>query len=205
MENVFLFLFRTFVDFITIVLILRLIASRWISANNPIHQSIVLITSPIIRPFTSRFSKQWSLEIILIGLCLLIELFALWFMTTINCLNGPNFLQLIGLSTMKLMILVLRIFFISILAHVILTWLSPNSFTPATRFIGDGCTSSEADKITVALPCRFRLFATDCSSNYPINHYDYSYKHCFFWDSMFEFQTNTLAVFNYENTEYKCS
>ena len=137
MENVFLFLFRTFVDFITIVLILRLIASRWISANNPIHQSIVLITSPIIRPFSSRFSKRSSLEIILIGLCLLIELFALWFMTTINCLNGPNFLQLIGLSTMKLMILVLRIFFISILAHVILTWLSPNSFTPATRFIGE--------------------------------------------------------------------
>ena len=137
MENVFLFLFRTFVDFITIVLILRLIASRWISANNPIHQSIVLITGPIIRPFTSRFSKQSSLEIILISLCLLIELFALWFMTTINCLNGPNFLQLIGLSTMKLMILVLRIFFISILAHVILTWLSPNSFTPATQFIGE--------------------------------------------------------------------
>ena len=137
MENVFLFLFRTFVDFITIVLILRLIASRWISANNPIHQSIVLITGPIIRPFTSMFSKQSSLEIILISLCLLIELFALWFMTTINCLNGPNFLQLIGLSTMKLMILVLRIFFISILAHVILTWLSPNSFTPATRFIGE--------------------------------------------------------------------
>ena len=137
MENVFLFLFRTFVDFITIVLILRLIASRWISANNPIHQSIVQITGPFIRPFTSRFSKRSSLEIILISLCLLIELFALWFMTTINCLNGPNFLQLIGLSTMKLMILVLRIFFISILAHVILTWLSPNSFTPATRFIGE--------------------------------------------------------------------
>ena len=137
MENVFLFLFRTFVDFITIVLILRLIASRWISANNPIHQSIVLITGPIIRPFTSRFSKRSSLEIILISLCLLIELFALWFMTTINCLNGPNFLQLIGLSTMKLMILFLRIFFISILAHVILTWLSPNRFTPATRFIGE--------------------------------------------------------------------
>ena len=137
MENVFLFLFRTFVDFITIVLILRLIASRWISANNPIHQSIVLITGPIIRPFTSRFSKRPSLEIILISLCLLIELFALWFMTTINCLNGPNFLQLIGLGTMKLMILFLRIFFISILAHVILTWLSPNSFTPATRFIGE--------------------------------------------------------------------
>ena len=137
MENVFLFLFRTFVDFITIVLILRLIASRWISANNPIHQSIVLITSPIIRPFTSRFSKRSSLGIILISLCLLIELFALWFMTTINCLNGPNFLQLIGLGTMKLMILFLRIFFISILAHVILTWLSPNSFTPATRFIGE--------------------------------------------------------------------
>ncbi|HIN13277.1 MAG TPA: YggT family protein [Gammaproteobacteria bacterium] len=137
MENVFLFLFRTFVDFITIVLILRLIASRWISANNPIHQSIVLITSPIIRPFTSRFSKRSSLAIILVSLCLLIELFALWFMTTINCLNGPNFLQLIGLGTMKLMILFLRIFFISILAHVILTWLSPNSFTPATRFIGE--------------------------------------------------------------------
>jgi YggT family protein len=71
MESVFLFLFRTFVDFITIVLILRLIASR------------------------------------------------------------------ISLGTMKVIILVLRIFFISILAHVILSWLSPNNFTPAARFIGD--------------------------------------------------------------------
>jgi len=137
MESVFLFLFRTFVDFITIVLILRLIASRWISVSNPIHQSIIVITNPIIRPFASRFSKQSSIEVILISLCLLIELFALWFMTTINCLNGPNFLQLIGLGTMNVLILVLRIFFIGILAHVILSWLSPNNFTPATRFIGE--------------------------------------------------------------------
>ena len=137
MESVFLFLFRTFVDFITIVLILRLIASRWISVSNPIHQSIILITNPVIRPFTSGFSKKSSIEVILISLCLLIELFALWFMTTINCLNGPNFLQLISLGTMKVIILVLRIFFISILAHVILSWLSPNNFTPAARFIGD--------------------------------------------------------------------
>jgi len=137
MENVFLFLFRTFVDFVAIVLILRLIASRWISVSNPIHQSMIVITNPIIRPFTSRFSKQSSIEVILISLCLLVELFALWFMTTINCLNGPNFLQLIGLGSMKLLILVLRIFFISILAHVILSWLSPNNFTPATRFIGE--------------------------------------------------------------------
>ena len=137
MESVFLFLFRTFVDFITIVLILRFIASRWISGSNPIHQSIILITSPMIRPFTSRFSKKSSMAVILIILCLLIELFSLWFMTTINCLNGPNFLQLISLGSMNLIILVLRIFFISILAHVILSWLSPNNFTPAARFVGE--------------------------------------------------------------------
>ena len=137
MESVFLFLFRTFVDFITIAFILRLIASNWISESNPIHQSIILITSPIIRPLTSRFSNKSSMAVILISLCLLIELFSLWFMTTINCLNGPNFLQLIGLGSMNLIILVLRIFFISILAHVILSWLSPNNFTPAARFVGE--------------------------------------------------------------------
>ena len=137
MESVFLFLFRTFVDFITIAFILRLIASNWISESNPIHQSIILITSPIIRPLTSRFSNKSSMAVILISLCLLIELFSLWFMTTINCLNGPNFLQLIGLGSMNLIILFLRIFFISILLHVILSWLSPNNFTPATRFVGE--------------------------------------------------------------------
>ena len=136
MESVFLFLFRTFVDFITIVLILRLIASQWISGSNPIHQSIILITNPIIRPFTSRLSKQSSIEVILISLCLLIEFFALWLMTTIICLSGPNFLQLIGLGTMNLSILVLRIFFIGILANIILSWFSTNNFTPAARFIG---------------------------------------------------------------------
>ena len=136
MESVFLFLFRTLVDFIAIVLILRLIASHWISGSNPIHQSIILITNPIIRPFRSRLSKQFSIEVILISLCLLIEFFALWLMTTIICLSGPNFLQLIGLGTMNLSILVLRIFFIGILANIILSWLSTNNFTPAARFIG---------------------------------------------------------------------
>ena len=179
MESVFLFLFRTFVDFITIVLILRLIASRWISVSNPIHQSIIVITNPIIRPFTSRFSKQSSIEVILMSLCLLIELFALWFMTTINCLNGPNFLQLIGLGTMNVLILVLRIFFIGILAHVILSWLSPNNFTPATRFIG------ESDSAKIASLCRFRFFTNDRTGNYPINHYDYPSIHSFFWDSLY--------------------
>ena len=104
--------------------------------SNPIHQSIIMITNPIIRPFRSRLSKQFSIEVILISLCLLIEFFALWLMTTIICLTGPNFLQLISLGTMNLSILVLRIFFIGILANIILSWLSTNNFTPAARFIG---------------------------------------------------------------------
>jgi len=37
---------------------------------------------------------------------------------------------------MNLSILVLRIFFIGILANIILSWFSTNNFTPAARFIG---------------------------------------------------------------------
>ena len=137
MENLFFFLFRTFIDFVSIVLVLRLIAARFISTSNPIHQFIILFTNPIIRPFSSRFLKQSSFEIILISLVLLIELFGLWFMMTFQCLTGPSFLQLIGLSLMNVIILVLRIFLFSILAHVILSWFNPNYYSPAIRFIGE--------------------------------------------------------------------
>ena len=134
MSNLLLFLFTTLVDFVILLLLLRVFSSFWVSTNNQIHQSIILMTNSILNPLRSNLNNKTFIYVVLC-VCLLIKFFTLWLMTKFACLIGPNFFQLVGLSIFSLLRLVLNILFFTIIIHAVFSWILNNQHNSFSDFI----------------------------------------------------------------------
>ena len=134
MNNLLQFLFTTLIDFVILILLLRVFSAYWVSVNNQIHRSIILMTDSILKPLRGSIDNKTFIYLI-VALCLLIKFFALWVMTQFSCIVAPNLLQLIGLSVGSLIHFVLNILFFAIIAHVIFSWILSNQHNSFSDFI----------------------------------------------------------------------
>ena len=134
MNNLLQFLFTTLVDFVILILLLRVFSAYWVSVNNQIHRSVILMTDSILNPLRGSINNKTFIYLI-VALCLLIKFFALWVMTQFSCIVAPNLLQLIGLSVGSLIHFVLNILFFAIIAHVIFSWILSNQHNSFSDFI----------------------------------------------------------------------
>ena len=134
MSNLLLFLFTTLVDFVILLLLLRVFSSFWVSTNNQIHQSIILMTNSILYPLRSNLNNKTFIYVVLC-VCLLIKFFTLWLMTKFACVIGPNFFQLVGLSIFSLLRFVLNILFFTIIIHAVFSWILNNQHNSFSDFV----------------------------------------------------------------------
>ena len=134
MNNLLQFLFTTLIDFVILILLLRVFSAYWVSVNNQIHRSVILMTDSILKPLRGSINTKTFIYLI-VALCLLIKFFALWVMTQFSCIVAPNLLQLIGLSVGSLIHFVLNILFFAIIAHVIFSWILSNQHNSFSDFI----------------------------------------------------------------------
>ena len=134
MNNLLQFLFTTLIDFVILILLLRVFSAYWVSVNNQIHRSVILMTDSILKPLRGNINNKTFIYLI-VALCLLIKFFALWVMTQFSCIIAPNLLQLIGLSVGSLIHFVLNILFFAIIAHVIFSWILSNQHNSFSDFI----------------------------------------------------------------------
>ncbi len=134
MNNLLQFLFTTLIDFVILILLLRVFSAYWVSVNNQIHRSVILMTDSILKPLRGSINNKTFIYLI-VALCLLIKFFALWVMTQFSCIIAPNLLQLIGLSVGSLIHFVLNILFFAIIAHVIFSWILSNQHNSFSDFI----------------------------------------------------------------------
>ena len=134
MNNLLQFLFTTLIDFVILILLLRVFSAYWVSVNNQIHRSVILMTDSILKPLRASINNKTFIYLI-VALCLLIKFFALWVMTQFSCIVAPNLLQLIGLSVGSLIHFVLNILFFAIIAHVIFSWILSNQHNSFSDFI----------------------------------------------------------------------
>ena len=134
MNNLLQFLFTTLIDFVILILLLRVFSAYWVSVNNQIHRSVILMTDSILKPLRGSINNKTFIYLI-VALCLLIKFFALWVMTQFSCIVAPNLLQLIGLSVGSLIHFVLNILFFAIIAHVIFSWILNNQQNSFSDFI----------------------------------------------------------------------
>ena len=134
MNNLLQFLFTTLIDFVILILLLRVFSAYWVSVNNQIHRSVILMTDSILKPLRGSINNKTFIYLI-VALCLLIKFFAHWVMTQFSCIVAPNLLQLIGLSVGSLIHFVLNILFFAIIAHVIFSWILSNQHNSFSDFI----------------------------------------------------------------------
>ena len=134
MNNLLQFLFTTLIDFVILILLLRVFSAYWVSVNNQIHRSVILMTDSILKPLRGSINNKTFIYLI-VALCLLIKFFALWVMPQFSCIVAPNLLQLIGLSVGSLIHFVLNILFFAIIAHVIFSWILSNQHNSFSDFI----------------------------------------------------------------------
>jgi len=134
MTDLFLFLFTTLIDVILLLLVIRIFSSRWISEYNQINKAIRIMTDPLLSPLAHSSNPQ-RLTIVSIMLAIMIEFLSGLILFGMSCIKGPSVLNLFLFSGLKIVDLILTIFFFSIIMHAIISWLMPNQHSSPSDFI----------------------------------------------------------------------
>ena len=85
MTDLALFLFTTLIDFVLLLLVIRVFSSRWVSEYNQINKTIGLMTDRLISPLGKSFDPQ-TLAILSILLALMIQFFSGLILFGLNCI-----------------------------------------------------------------------------------------------------------------------
>ena len=134
MTDLALFLFTTLIDVVLFLLVIRIFSSRWVSEYNQINKAIRMMTDPLLSPL-GHSSDPLRLAIVSVMLAIMIEFLSGLILFGMNCIKGPGVLNLFLFSGLKILDLVLTIFFFSIIVHAIITWLMPNQHSSPSDFI----------------------------------------------------------------------
>lgn len=132
-----IFIINTLFSLYILAVMLRLLL-QWVRADfyNPVAQFLIKITQPPLRPlrrFLPPFGKIDTASLVLLLLLVMIKL------AVISSLiySVPSLLVLLLAGIGDLVGLVFDIFIIAILIQVVLSWVAPGSYSPATTLLYD--------------------------------------------------------------------
>ena len=134
MTSLALFLFTTLIDFLLLLLVIRVFSSQWVSEYNQINKAILVMTDRLLLPL-GKSSNAQRLAIASIMLALMIEYISSLILFGMNCIKSPSLVELFALSSLSILDLILTIFFFSIILHAIFSWLIPNQHSGLSDFI----------------------------------------------------------------------
>ncbi|SIS43041.1 YggT family protein [Neptunomonas antarctica] len=104
---------------------------------NPISQSIVRFTQPVLLPFQKILPKAGRMDLSPLVVALLVKLgtFAALIMLSGGAIQ-VDMLKLFIYAVVGLMDSILNIYFWAVIGSVIISWVAPGSFHPAPQLIG---------------------------------------------------------------------
>jgi YggT family protein len=136
MRDALTFIFRTLLDLYIITFLLRFIL-QWIRADfrNPLTQFILKITNPLVIPARRLIPAAGGIDTATLVIVILLELLMTIVMINLACVGAPSIVQILMLTTLRLIYLTMRIYLFIILIYVILGWVSPGSYNPAVNLL----------------------------------------------------------------------
>ena len=136
MQNALTFIVKTLLDLYIITFVLRFIL-QWVRADfrNPITQFFVRVTNPLVIPARRLIPSIRGFDTATVLVVLLLELIVTIILVNLTCINEPYFIQIIGLTLLRLVYLILRISLFVILIYVVLSWISPGTYNPAISLL----------------------------------------------------------------------
>jgi YggT family protein len=131
MNAALFFVIKTLLDLYLIAYILRFLL-QWARADfhNPLSQFILRITNPVVRPLRHVVPGWRGLDFSPLVALLLLQLVVtaiLYFMATGS---GVNPGMLFYFAVLRIVVGTIRLYFVAILVHVILSWVSPGHWNP---------------------------------------------------------------------------
>ncbi|MDH3409349.1 MAG: YggT family protein [Gammaproteobacteria bacterium] len=135
MRPALVFIINTIAQLYLLVMLLRLWLP-WFRADfrNPIAQGILRLTSPLVIPVRRVIPPIGRLDTATV-----IVAFALQYLTVLVILTikgiSAGILPIALTSLIDLVLLSLRLFTFAIFIHIILSWIAPGTYNPATAFI----------------------------------------------------------------------
>ncbi len=136
MQDALTFIIKTLLELYIITFVLRFIL-QWVRADfrNPISQFLVRVTNPLIIPIRRLIPSIGGLDTATIMIILLLELTLTIVLINLTCMGEPYFIQIIGLTLLRIVYLVLRIYLFVILIYVVMSWISPGTYNPAVSLL----------------------------------------------------------------------
>lgn len=124
-------LIQTFFNLYILALLLRLLLQMARGDfYNPISQLLVKITQPVLKPVRGFLPSIGSIDTASIVVILLLQIIATTLLVTIQGYPIPNSISLLIWGALGAVGMVINIYFIAILASIILSWIAPGSYNP---------------------------------------------------------------------------
>jgi YggT family protein len=136
--NPILFLISTLgLMYISVVVLRFLLQLSGADYYNPISQSVVKISQPLLTPFQKMLPKVGRLDIspLVLGWILIAALLALLLVINGHALGLKLLLPIVIESTVTLIKIILQIYFFAVIGSVIISWVAPGSYHPAPQLI----------------------------------------------------------------------
>lgn len=131
MQDILIFIFQTLLDLYILTFVLRLILQA-VRADfrNPVCQFVLKITDPLVLPLRRMVPPLGPVDTATLLIALALQVLLTGILLNIACTTGPNIIQLIGLSVIRLARLTLNIYFFLIIAQVIISWVAAGQYNP---------------------------------------------------------------------------
>lgn len=135
MKPALIFIISTFAQLFLLVLLLRFWLP-WLRADfrNPIAQGILRLTSPLVIPVRRIIPPIGRLDTATVVVAFAIQYLTVLIILTLSAIT-PAIAPIALTSLIDLVLLSLRLFTFAIFIHIILSWIAPGTYNPATAFI----------------------------------------------------------------------
>ncbi|ARN73726.1 YggT family protein [Oceanicoccus sagamiensis] len=125
-------LIQTFFNLYILALLLRLLLQvARADFYNPISQFLVKATQPVLKPVRGKIPSIGSIDTATLVIVLLLQIIATALLVVIQGYAIPNPLSLLIWGALGTVGMVINIYFVAILASIILSWVAPGSYNPA--------------------------------------------------------------------------
>lgn len=133
--NALTFIINSIAQLYLLVLLLRLFMP-WMGAtfHNPVAQAILKLTSPLVVPVRRILPPIGKLDTATLTVAFGIQYLVILLISVIRRF-APGIVPIAVTSIVNLVVLALNLFVFAIIIRVVLSWVSPGSYNPATAMI----------------------------------------------------------------------
>lgn len=137
MQDAFTFVAGALLDLYVITFFLRLVLA-WVRADfrNPLAQFILRVTNPLVLPARRLIPAVGSLDTATLVLLLVLQSLATAVLINLACAGSAEVGQIVVFGLIRLVHLILTVYFWLIIVYAISSWVSPGGYNPALALLG---------------------------------------------------------------------